>query len=73
MIHFSYELLVFKTEIARYLKKDEQKQIICTVAKKTASNKIINNHKSKWKVMLITNVNKHACIISLENITGPFA
>lgn len=43
------------------------------VAEKADGNKIINNHKSKWKVVLVVNVNKHVCMMSLECIMGYFS
>lgn len=43
------------------------------VAEKADSNKIINNHKNKWKVVLVVNVNKHVCMMSPEGITGYFS
>lgn len=42
------------------------------VAEKAESNKIINNHKNKWKAVLVVNVNKHVCMMSPEGIMGYF-
>lgn len=43
------------------------------VAKKAVTNRIINNHKNKWKVILVMNVNKRVCMTSLENTQRHFS
>lgn len=40
------------------------------IPKKAAANKIMNNQKSKWNSVLVMNVNKRVCRMSLESILG---